>query len=114
MESNISAERFIISSDNWSFKKLLDNIADGFKKKKPQTLATPFIGAIAWRLEKIKALLKNSKPLLTRESAKIAQSKTFFDNSKILNALPNFQFTPLEKTITESCAKYNNAAYTTR
>jgi len=114
MESNISAERFIISSDNWSFKKLLDNIADAFKKKKPQTLATPFIGAIAWRLEKIKALLKNSKPLLTRESAKIAQSKTFFDNSKILNALPNFQFTPLEKTITESCAKYNNAAYTTR
>jgi nucleoside-diphosphate-sugar epimerase len=55
MESNISAERFIISSDNWSFKKLLDNIADAFKKKKPQTLATPFIGAIAWRLEKIKA-----------------------------------------------------------
>ena len=113
MESNISAERFIISSENWSFKKLLDTIADGFKKKKPNTLATPFIGAVAWRLEKIKALLKNSKPLLTRESAKIAQSKTFFDNSKILTALPNFQFTPLEKTITESCAKYNNAAYTT-
>jgi len=114
MESSISAERFIISSDNWSFKKLLDTIADGFKKKKPHTLATPFIGAIGWRIEKIKSLLKNSKPLLTRESAKIAQSKTFFDNSKILTAFPDFQFTPLKITITESCAKYNNAAYTTR
>jgi len=114
MQSGISAERFIVSSENWSFKKLLDSIADGFQKKKPHTLATPFIGAIAWRLEKIKSFFKNSKPLLTRESAKVAQSKTFFDNSKILAALPSFQFTALEKTITESCMKYNNAAYTTR
>jgi len=113
MESNISAERFILSADNWSFKKLLDSIADGFQKKKPHTLATPFIAALAWRVEKVKAFLKNSKPLLTRESAKVAQSKTYFDNSKILAALPNFQFTPLEKTITESCLKYNNTAYTT-
>ena len=114
MQSTVSAERFIISSENWSFKKLLDSIADGFQKKKPNTLATPFIGAIAWRLEKIKALFKNGKPMLTQESAKVAQSKTFFDNSKILAALPNFQFSSLEKTITESCAKYNHAAYTTR
>ena len=97
MESNISAERFIISSDNWSFKKLLDSIADGFQKKKPHTLATPFIGAIAWRLEKIKALLKNSKPLLTRESAKIAQSKTFFDNSKILSRTSQLSIYPFRK-----------------
>jgi dihydroflavonol-4-reductase len=114
MQSNISAERFIISSENWSFKKLLDCIADGFQKKKPQTLATPFIAAIAWRMEKIKALLKNGRPMLTQESAKVAQSKTFFDNSKILAALPHFKFSDLEKTITESCAKYTNVAYTTR
>ncbi len=97
METDISGERFIISAENWSFKKLLDSIADGLHKKKPHTLATPFIGAIAWRVEKLKALFKNSKPLLTKESAKIAQSKTYFDNSKILAALPGFQFTPPRK-----------------
>jgi nucleoside-diphosphate-sugar epimerase len=106
LESSISGQRFIVNGDNWSFHQLLNTIADGFGRKRPSKEATPFLAAIAWRLDQLKSWLLNTNALLTRESAKIAQSKTYFDNSKILQALPGFSFTPLEKSIQQACRKY--------
>lgn len=105
-ERNISGERFILNGDNWSFRQLLTTIADGFGKKHPSRNATPVLGGIAWRMEKLKKFLSNEPPLLTRESARIAQSKTFFDSGKILKFLPGFSFTPLHQTITKACENY--------
>jgi nucleoside-diphosphate-sugar epimerase len=105
-ESSISGQRFIVNGDNWSFHQLLNTIADGFGRKRPSKEATPFLASIAWRLDQLKSWLLNTNALLTRESAKIAQSKTYFDNSKILQALPGFSFTPLEQSIQQACSKY--------
>jgi hypothetical protein len=63
---------------------------------------------IAWRLEKIKSVFTGKKPILTKESARVAQSQTWFENDKLLNALPGFSFTPLEKTIKKACELYLN------
>ncbi|MBD0331018.1 MAG: NAD-dependent epimerase/dehydratase family protein [Chitinophagaceae bacterium] len=104
--SNITNKRFIVNAENWSFQKLFDCIAEGFGRQKPQWEATPFLGNIAWRLEKIKSLLTNSEPLLTRETVRVAHSKTSFDNSALLKALPKFSFSPLEVVIKDSCDKY--------
>ena len=106
LESDVSGQRFILSGDNWSFRQLFNSIATAFGKKHPHREATPFLGSIAWRLEKIKSLFSGRRPLLTRESARVAQSKTFFDNSKILQQLPDFRFTPLEETIRKACGEY--------
>lgn len=106
MESTTSEQRFIVSGDTWSFQKLQDTIADGFNKKRPAKKATPFLMAIAWRMEKLKALFTGKNPLLTKESARVAQSQTWFENDKILKALPGFSFTPLEETIKKACEKY--------
>ena len=62
--------------------------------------------AVAWRLEKLKSLFTGKKPLLTKESARVAQSQTWFENDKILKALPDFSFTPLEESIKKACEKY--------
>ena len=106
MESGISEERFIVNGDTWSFKKLQETIAEGFQKKKPVKEATPFLLGIAWRMEKLKSLFSGKKPLLTKESARVAVSKTWFENDKLLKALPGFSFTPLEETIKKACEKY--------
>lgn len=106
MESDIHSQRFIVNTDNWSFKQLFETIAEGLHRKPPHKEATPFLGQIAWRLEKIKSLFTGKKPLLTKETARIAQSVTYFDNSKILSALPGFTFTPLRETIAKSCQNY--------
>lgn len=106
LESNISAERFIVNGDNWPFQKLFTTIAEAFGKKPPYRLATPFLGQIAWRVEKLKSFFTRNKPLLTKESARVGQSKTYFDNAKLLKALPGFSFTPLDECIGNACKKY--------
>jgi dihydroflavonol-4-reductase len=106
LSSNVHSERFILNGDNWSYRKLFDTIADAFGKKKPYKEATRLLGSIAWRLEKFKAMITGNKPLLTRETARIAQTNTKFDNNKILKALPDFSFTPLEHTIQKACKQY--------
>lgn len=106
MESEYSEERFIVNGDTWPFRKLQDTIADEFKKKRPSKLATPLLLSLSWKLDHIKSFFTNSRPLLTKESARVGMSKTYFENAKILSALPGFSFTPLEETIKKACEKY--------
>lgn len=106
MQSGITGERFILNSENWSYKQLLDALADGFGKKRPHLLATPFLSGLAWRAEKIKTIFTGKRSLLTRESAKVGRRHAEYDNSKILNTFPGFRFKPLQDTIREACQKY--------
>jgi dihydroflavonol-4-reductase len=112
LDSTENEKRFIVSAENWTFKNLFDTIAMGFGKKGPQKKASPLLGSIVWRLEKIRSIFADGKPLLTRESARIAHSKTGFNNALILSALPGFAFTPLEDVIRNSCEKYKRALRT--
>ena len=105
-ESSIIRERFIASSENWPFRRLFDTIAGGFAKKRPHIRATPLLGAVAWRAEKLRSVITGRQSLLSKESARVAQSKTYFDNAKIIKALPGFSFTPLEQAIAKSCRQY--------
>ncbi len=106
LESDIIGQRYILNGDNWTFRHLFETMAAGFGKKPPFRNATPFLSGIAWRMEKFKSLFTGKPSLLTRESARVARSKTFFDNSKILRQLPDFRFTPLEETIGAACRAY--------
>lgn len=107
--SDISGERYIVSADNWTFEKLFNAIADGLDKRQPPRYASKGIGNIAWRIEKVKSFFSGEKPLLTRDTARIAQTNTFFQNNKLLNQLPGFSYTPLEDVIRNSCEKYLQA-----
>jgi nucleoside-diphosphate-sugar epimerase len=111
LESNISGERFIINGDNWPFKQLMFTIADRFGVKRPDRLATPTLTGIAWRLEAFKSFFTRQKPLLTRESARVAHSFTRFSNHKLLQALPGFTFTPLEQSIENACRMYSQSSH---
>ena len=106
MESTISEERFIISGDNWPFRKLMDTMAVSFGKKKPARQTNPLLLGIAWRAEKLRSFFTGNKPIITKESAKVAHSKTYFDNAKFLKTFPRFSFTPLDQTIQKACEKY--------
>ncbi len=107
METEISGERFILSGESASFHELFNLIADAFGKKHPHREATAFLAALALRFEKIKSLFSGKPSILTKESAMLALSKTYFDNSKILKTLPDFSFTKLEKSIEKACKAYS-------
>lgn len=107
--SNISEKRFIVNAENRSFQSLFNAMAEGFGKKPPHRYANRTMSEVAWRMEKLKSMFTGSKPLLSKETAKVAHSQTSFDNSALLKALPNFQFTPLNEVIKKACSQYKEA-----
>ncbi|MEP6845112.1 MAG: NAD-dependent epimerase/dehydratase family protein [Panacibacter sp.] len=106
MESNINGERFIISAEDTTYHYLFDLIAKAFGKKQPQKKVTPFIAALVWRLEKLKAAFTGKRPLITKETAATAQAKVHFNNSKLLQFLPSFSYQPLEQSIQRICNEF--------
>ena len=108
MESDISEQRYIINGDTWAFKKLQDTIAAGFNKKGPSRKATATLLSIAAKVEAVKSFFTGKRPLLTKESAKVAVSKTWFENEKLLQAFPEFAYTPLEISIKNACERYQD------
>ncbi len=101
-----AGQRFILNGDNWSFRQLFNTIAAGFGKKPPTRKVTPFLSALAWRVEKIRSLFTGRPSLVSRESARIALSDTRFDSNRIMQKLPGFAFTPLEQTLEVACKRY--------
>lgn len=105
MNSNIAAQRFILSAETTSYKNLFYQIAAAFNKKPPYKKVTPLIAAIVWRLEVLKGKLTGIEPLLTKETAKTAQAKVHFDNSKLKKFLPGFSYTSLQNSIERICGE---------
>ncbi|MDB5221881.1 MAG: NAD-dependent epimerase/dehydratase family protein [Chitinophagaceae bacterium] len=104
MNSEINKERFILNAENLSYKEIFTGIANCFDKKIPRKKVTPFIAAMVWRWEAIKSMFTGKTPLVTKETARTALAKVYFDNSKFLKALPGFAFTPINETIKNTCA----------
>lgn len=112
LEKATGGQRYIVNGDTWSFQRLQFCIADGYGRKRPSMKASGLLLGLAWRLEAIRSLLTGKRPLLTRESARVAISATRFDNRKLLNDFPEFSYRPLEQTIQEACHKYSKQATT--
>jgi dihydroflavonol-4-reductase len=105
MQSNITNEKFILAAENVSYQYVLNHIAKGFNKKAPAKKVTPLLAGITWRLEAIKSFFTNASPLITKETAATALTTVEYDNSKLLQALPNFSYKKLENTIANTCKK---------
>lgn len=107
--SGITEKRLIVNGENRSFQSLFASMAQGFGKKPPHRYANRVLGEVAWRMEAVKGFLTGSKPLLSKETAKIAHSRTSFDNSALLQLLPAFKYQPLDSVILEACNRYQRA-----
>ncbi|MCZ2299255.1 MAG: NAD-dependent epimerase/dehydratase family protein [Chitinophagales bacterium] len=105
MNSDITAERFILSCENCMYKDIFTKIAIAFNKKPPHKKVTPFLANVVWRWEAIKGKLTGIAPLLTKETAKTAQTKAIFNNNKLNEYLPNFRYTSLDETIERICSE---------
>lgn len=104
MESNISAERFIISAENKPYRDVFAMMAKAFGKKPPHKKVTLFLASLVWRWEALKSFFTGSKPLVTKETAATGMASVHFDNSKLLKFLPGFAYRPLQETIEKTCA----------
>ncbi|MCP9750430.1 NAD-dependent epimerase/dehydratase family protein [Ferruginibacter sp. HRS2-29] len=103
MGSEISGERFIISAENVTYHSVFDMIAKAFGKRLPYKKVTPLMAKAFWRIQAIKSFFTGTSPLVTKETTATALAKVYFDNSKLLKALPGFSYHALQDTIDFTC-----------
>lgn len=101
MKSDISAERFIVCSENVAFKEVFDRIAEGLGRDKPTFEVTPFYSEIFWRLDKFKSVVFGSKPRVSKEIARESQNKTYYSVEKLKNAL-GVELIPVAQSISDT------------
>lgn len=99
--SDIKNERFLVFSENQSFKKVFLAIADALKTKPPKIKATPILMKIGWRFAAFFSLFSNKKPGLTRESAASGNSTQVFSKDKLTAAISH-EFISLEQSINDT------------
>lgn len=95
-ESEIVNQRFILNSEDLSYKELFTLFAHYSGAKPPKYEAGRFLSEIAWRMEKVRSFMTGQKPLLSKETARNANIKRYFSNEKIKDTL-NVNFRSVEQ-----------------
>jgi dihydroflavonol-4-reductase len=107
MEQNIVNERYILNSENLSYRELFEIFARYARVKPPFFKAGKALSEIAWRMEKARSLVTGSNPLITSETARSANSRYSFSNEKIINEL-NCKFRTVEDAAANTAGFFEN------
>ena len=107
MHSDIEGERYIVSQGNYAYKEIFTRMALALGKRPPHIHAGPFITNMAWRLGRLQAWM-GKKPVITRETARNAQHRSLYSNTKLLQQLPSFSYTPIDETIARMAKAFKN------
>ena len=106
MNSPIENQRFILNGENMAYKTMFEKIAFVLNKKPANIAVTPFLAALAWRVEWLKSKFTGKRPLITKETARTSATTFYFDNKKSLAAFPDFTYSDISKTIEETAQQF--------
>ncbi|MDD3078774.1 MAG: NAD-dependent epimerase/dehydratase family protein [Paludibacter sp.] len=102
MNSEVSAERFLLVAENCSNREIINTIATGFGKIKPVFgLNRPvlmFVATVAGLLGRTFKF----RPAIDKSIARTATGRTYYDGSKIKTAI-NFDYSSIEEGIADTC-----------
>lgn len=83
MNSDVTNERFVICSQNKSYKEVLFSIADALHVNRPTIKVNATLAEMAWRAEMLKSFFTGNKPMVTKETAHTALNVHQYSNKKI-------------------------------
>src|SRR5690606_36647862 len=83
MESPIKNERFILVSENWSYKHFIDKIAASLHVKTPSKKACSLLLQIGWRLDWLIHKLTGRPRRLSKQLVRTLNCKLVYDISKL-------------------------------
>lgn len=109
MEGDFSSERYTLSSENLSYRQVLELIASALDKKPPRIHATPLIISIAWRMSWLISKFNGEKRDITRDTVKSSKRKVLFSNEKIRQAI-GIDFIPLKVSVRDTATHFLNNA----
>ncbi|MDO7742517.1 MAG: NAD-dependent epimerase/dehydratase family protein [Pedobacter sp.] len=108
MDSEITGERFTISSENYHYEQFFAEIAKGFGIAAPAKEAKPWMLGIAWRAAKLASFFTGKVASLTSDAARSSLNTSYYNNDKIINTI-DIKFKPLQQSIQETCAGLKNS-----
>ncbi|WP_336129661.1 NAD-dependent epimerase/dehydratase family protein [Mesoflavibacter sp. CH_XMU1422-2] len=107
VKSDVKNERYILVSENLSFKDFFTKTANYLGVKPPQKEAKPWLLNIAWRLDWLKHKLTRKRRVLSKQTANSAVTTTIYSNNKIKDAI-GFEFLPMDKSIKTTISFFKN------
>jgi len=107
VKSDVKNERYILVSENLSFKDFFTKTANYLGVKPPQKEAKPWLLNIAWRLDWLKHKLTKKRRVLSKQTANSAVTTTIYSNNKIKDAI-GFEFLPMDKSIKTTTSFFKN------
>ncbi|MCL7752344.1 NAD-dependent epimerase/dehydratase family protein [Polaribacter sp. Z022] len=110
MNSDVKNERFILVSENKSFKDIFFLMADSFKKNRPSIKIQPWQTSLFWRVSSFVSFFTRKAPFLSKYSAKSAHAISKYTSEKITKEL-NFKFQKIEEVIKETSINYTNSSF---
>ncbi len=105
MNSDITNERYIMVSENWSFKDFSTLVASKLQVSPPKKEAKSWQLQIAWRLDWLNYFFKRKYRKFTRQMAASVLNNSVFSSEKLKTDL-KFDFKPIEESISETCELY--------
>jgi nucleoside-diphosphate-sugar epimerase len=105
LKSDIKNERYILVSENWTYKQFLQTLAKSVNANPPKKIAKPWLLNIAWKVDWIKNILTGKRRQLTKHLTRSLTSKTIYSNKKIKQAL-NYNFEAVKESIEETGVIY--------
>ncbi len=106
MNSTIYEKRFIVVSENLSYKDYFKSIANAFHVIMPRIEASQFILDLAWRLDYVKCLLTGKPRILTKYLVKTITTEQFYCNLLITQSI-NINFKSVDDCVRETANFFN-------
>lgn len=102
MESETINQKFIVSSENLSFRNFFELLHNLIRKPIPSKKAGRFILQLAWRGDKLRSVITGSPHYFTKDVAKNASVNLSFSNTKIKRLL-KMDFIPVSDALKNAC-----------
>lgn len=106
MGSEISNQRYILVSENLSFKKTFALISDSLHKEKAKIRVNKIMIQLFWRIEYLRSKITLSEPLLTKYSARSSVSNHPYSSKKIITALAGFEFENIKSCVQKTATHF--------
>ncbi len=102
--SDVKGERFILNAGLLSYKDFFDEAAACLNRKAPSISVPQLATEIVWRLEYIRSWVTGSRPLITKDTARVVKRKHLYSHEKVRQAI-SLTFRPLSESIAWSCSQ---------
>lgn len=108
LDPDLNGRRFIISSENLTYKEVFEAIANGLGVKVPSMAIRPGMFMPVVLFDRIKSALQGQKPLLGMASLRSTSACSYFENDLSVTDL-HMKYRPVRESIQQACELFHSS-----